>query len=667
MTSDPLRPGLHPLSQLKAGPTTSSSKSTALSASSTLQVASSPRPSRSQPPKASNRDDTVNATSDKATVALIRRVLCPQPGSHGGASTPPPLEELLPPLTSSNDLDRQLYALLAIVVKEFVLSWYSKITSDQVFVNELIQVIAHCTRALEQRMRETDIAQLVLDEIPALVETHISSYRLAKRQSELCELSPTLREIYHSLNPHPGLSPVPSPSDTQSLEQQQKVESVYRQLLVQGALTILLPTEDLENVCLRTLLGDILADLIIGNGVAGKMSDGCFILESITKVVDNAGRDSRKEESTPLQSRQRSQLHEYGLISSREELLKGSSHPPTPVRIPDWAWQILQFGYFIYVTLRFIVVGLFRVSSTNPVTPSRTSASPISKADETHSICTSSRKRPVLKYRLYGMLAQVMDVPQRMPWLGGSLALLQHLILAGPGRLGDTDSVLDRFLHETIQDHIFTPALLPSLLLAIRAALFPLNTRPAAAATTAVSATQLSVQPSAPPIAVAKGPVSDTAGASDACSSVSTTGLSTAAPLSPDPRPSTPDFASIKRRCAASILSRVPRPVARRFFAVPAVFLSSQRQGDDSHSNKQTSPSPSLSPSQSAAPNDDAEELYLLASIEEILDLFSDDYCNKHLIYFIIEAILTKLLPELSERSIAELMEDRGLSLDVSN
>ncbi|PYH43242.1 PXA domain-containing protein [Aspergillus saccharolyticus JOP 1030-1] len=444
MTSDPLRPGLHPLSQLKAGPTTSSSKSTALSASSIPPLPASPRPSRPQLSKTPTRDDTASATSDKATVALIRRVLCPQPGNHGSASTPPPLEELLPPLTSSNELDRQLYALLAIVVKEFVLSWYSKITADQVFINELIQVIAHCTRALEQWIRETDVAQLVLDEIPALIETHISSYRLAKRQSELSELSPTLREIYHSLNPHPGLSPVRSPSNAQSIAQQEEVESIYRQLLVQGTLAILLPTEDLENVCLRTILGDIMADLILGNAVAGKISDGCFILESLTKVVDNAGRESRQEDAITAQSRQRSRLHEYGLISSREELLKGSSHPPTSVPVPDWTWQILQFGYLAYVTLRFIVVGLFRVSSTNLATSSRTSTSPTSKASETHSMCTSSTRRPVLKYRLYSMLAQLLDIPRRMPWLGGFLALLQHLILAGPGKLGDTDSVLDR-------------------------------------------------------------------------------------------------------------------------------------------------------------------------------------------------------------------------------
>lgn len=173
MTSDAPRPGLHPLSHLKAGPTTSSSRSTARPAS--TQQQSSKVPPRPRFRKNPSRDGQLDATNEKATVALIRRVLCPQAGNYGApSSTPQPLEELLPPLTSSNDVDRQLYAIIAIIIKEFVHSWYSKITSDQALVNETLQVIAHCTRALEQRLRQVDIAQLVLDEIPALVEAHIT-------------------------------------------------------------------------------------------------------------------------------------------------------------------------------------------------------------------------------------------------------------------------------------------------------------------------------------------------------------------------------------------------------------------------------------------------------------------------------------------------------------
>ena len=93
--------------------------------------------------------------SDKATAAFIRRTLCSHNVLLGngekGRSTPRPIEDVLPPLTSSNAVDLQLYGIISVIIKEFVQTWYSKITPDQVFVNEVIQIIAHCTRGLEQR------------------------------------------------------------------------------------------------------------------------------------------------------------------------------------------------------------------------------------------------------------------------------------------------------------------------------------------------------------------------------------------------------------------------------------------------------------------------------------------------------------------------------------
>ena len=67
----------------------------------------------------------------------------------------------------------QLYAIIAIVLKDFVYAWYAKITPDHAFVEEVIQIIAHTTRALEQRLRRVDLGGLVLDEIPAVVAAHV--------------------------------------------------------------------------------------------------------------------------------------------------------------------------------------------------------------------------------------------------------------------------------------------------------------------------------------------------------------------------------------------------------------------------------------------------------------------------------------------------------------
>lgn len=118
--------------------------------------------------------------SDEATVKYVKRVLCSQtlplgsPGDSTSVETDAkPLDELLPPLTSSNAVDLQLYAIIAVILNQFVQSWYNRITPDQDFVGEVVQIIAHCTRGLEQRFRMIDLEELLLDELPALMTAHI--------------------------------------------------------------------------------------------------------------------------------------------------------------------------------------------------------------------------------------------------------------------------------------------------------------------------------------------------------------------------------------------------------------------------------------------------------------------------------------------------------------
>ncbi|KAK8049301.1 PXA domain-containing protein [Apiospora phragmitis] len=50
----------------------------------------------------------------------------------------------------------------------------------------------------------------------------------------------------------------------------------------------------------------------------------------------------------------------------------------------------------------------------------------------------------------------------------------------------------------------------------------------------------------------------------------------------------------------------------------------------------------------------------ILSEIETgILDVFSDAYCNKHLMYGVLELILVRLMPELAERGVIDLWEER--------
>ena len=44
---------------------------------------------------------------------------------------------------------------------------------------------------------------------------------------------------------------------------------------------------------------------------------------------------------------------------------------------------------------------------------------------------------------------------------------------------------------------------------------------------------------------------------------------------------------------------------------------------------------------------------------EEWLDIFGDPYCNRHLMYGIVEVVLVRVFPELAERVTSELLGER--------
>ena len=164
------RPNPSHTSSLQSESTAASKTRPNQSSASTENVAQSQQPGGA---RRGGRAASADPLSDKATAFLIRRILCPQQADKGRAS-PASIEGLLPPLTSRNDVDLQLYALIAIILREFVQNWYAKITPDEAFVAEIVQIIAHITRALEQRLRKVDLESLLFDELPDLLDKHVT-------------------------------------------------------------------------------------------------------------------------------------------------------------------------------------------------------------------------------------------------------------------------------------------------------------------------------------------------------------------------------------------------------------------------------------------------------------------------------------------------------------
>ncbi|KAK0124556.1 hypothetical protein ONS95_009504 [Cadophora gregata] len=396
------------------------------------------------------RPPPVDPVSNRATLFLIRRTLCSQLGEKG-RNTPAPIDQLLPPLTSSNEVDLQLYALISIIIREFVQTWYTKITPDQVFVEEVVKIIAHCTRALEQRLRKVDLESLVFDELPELLEVHLQAYRASRDPLHPSPVESNPRQIYHSLWPFPALSPVPD-GEHATLERMEN-ESAYRQLLVQGVLAVLLPTEDLENDCLTTLVGQIFSEMILGDGIGGKASEPWLLWEGMTKIAE------------AIQSKLPNNKAQVRVERSNSDLMDSVPLSLTGKRTKSWKigrslhktfWLVLQYGYVAFTAIRFFIITLAtasslpsRIAPTTKITGSSLAndhmGPPKSASSETSSAKRQvPSKQPIVKMKIWSCAASLLDLDARMPWLNATISLLQWASLTGPGEIGNTDGMVDK-------------------------------------------------------------------------------------------------------------------------------------------------------------------------------------------------------------------------------
>lgn len=348
-------------------------------------------------------------------------------------------------MTSRNDVDLQLYAIIAIIIRDFVQTWYQKITPDEDFVAEIVRIIAHCSRALEQRLRKVDVESLLFDELPDLLDKHVTAYRTSRRPIVQLPLEANAREIYHSLYPLPYLSPVPSAHRPGTVAEQADNEGAYRQLLVQGVLVVLLPTEDLENDCLTSVVGQIFSELIIGGVIAKKLSEPWMIWTGLTILADIIGR--RRPVGSEMGS------------ATKTPVARGT------FSIAGVFWAVMHYVFALTALIRL----LFTTVTTYRTLPPRGQSTITTKNEFSHSAhqhleedallsaVTSSQfasppsqpapesgKTPILAFGIWPTLSNLVGMDRRMPWLLGSLSMMQWLAIAGPGHLAGFDGVIDR-------------------------------------------------------------------------------------------------------------------------------------------------------------------------------------------------------------------------------
>ncbi|KAK6601588.1 PXA domain-containing protein [Botrytis cinerea] len=176
------------------------------------------------------------------------------------------------------------------------------------------------------------------------------------------------RQVYHSLWPFAPLSPVPLDEDPDTIKSQSNNEAAYRQLIINGVLAVLLPTEDLENDCLTSLVGQIFSEMILGNGIGGKACEPWLLWEGIMKIAEVIQARLPKAKAQVRIDRSNSEITRPNLLDIKAGNTKTSNFGKS---MQKYFWLILQYLFLAFAAVRAIFIAIATSSSLPSRIPPR--------------------------------------------------------------------------------------------------------------------------------------------------------------------------------------------------------------------------------------------------------------------------------------------------------
>jgi hypothetical protein len=276
----------------------------------------------------------------------------------------------------------------------------------------------------------------------------LPAYRTAHSGSYTSLLVANPREVYHAINPHPALCPVPfEPGSLASLDQAEN-EAAWRQLLIQGVLSHLLPPDDLNNPPLRVLVTEIFSELIIGRGVCGNICEGWFIWDVVSKILAILRPPEPDVLLQPPISPNR--LEKFGLLADdsddAEEPLVVTRRSPVDT-LSGVFLQVMQYAFLAFMTIRAFFTALSDAAALPPRTNDRED-SMYGDLNDSGSLSQQSTrdntKRPVLGMSLWSCCSHLLSLDLQMPWLTSMGSYIQWLLIRSSWKVGCTNSRLDR-------------------------------------------------------------------------------------------------------------------------------------------------------------------------------------------------------------------------------
>lgn len=221
---------------------------------------------------------------------------------------------LLLPLTAAQqddakwiEVDFQVQLILAQILRIAVLPWYSKLTNDKDFYEEVIKVIKYSLQQAKEDLLSpcegglTRLERFTLLEIPSLIQLHYSEVHRAIQRSAYNDISAT--SFYLISNPHPALAIV---------DDQIQIDEQYIDIILLAILQRLLPKEHWNAQTETLIIIDVIKGLtraqlrIRGNGAwAFVRLFSTFLDDSILPAITSKGINNESSDGTEWYARSR--------------------------------------------------------------------------------------------------------------------------------------------------------------------------------------------------------------------------------------------------------------------------------------------------------------------------------------------------------------------------
>jgi len=211
----------------------------------------------SKPTHSVKSAESVPASS--TPVNLAQRLLSSTPNT--------PLPPIIEPSTTPevNALNEQIYYLLALSLRTFVIPWWSKISPrDKTFLPQITIILRAVIQDVHRRTLRSDMTSLLTAQLPNLIRQHVSDYKNAhsKLGTSYATTPPaTIEEIFHRLQPHIAISQQTPDEMTPGLD------PVYMRTAVDFVIKSCLPPEDAKSDLERSIVREVLVGPVLGNAL----------------------------------------------------------------------------------------------------------------------------------------------------------------------------------------------------------------------------------------------------------------------------------------------------------------------------------------------------------------------------------------------------------------